>query len=324
MARRATRRLATETVGVKKIPTDSLRPNPHNPRMLFDREPLKVLRDSIRKVGILVPLTVYRGQGQTKYTILDGQRRWMCAQELRMKTVPVNQVAEPTVVQNIVTMFQIHKLREDWELMPTALKLEVLMEKLDERTDRKLAELTGLDQAVVSRCRKLLSYPKKFQDLMLDPNPDKRLKADFFIELYAVRNDRLVNKMEWFSKNRFTKRMLEKYQNPNADLKAVTDFRAMKQHINNARRAHKLRTISKRLKEYTNDDSLRLDHLAIPAASVSASARTLLRNVERLEAALRSLDVEEYYGEERLWVALERLLHLVGDVLQKADRRVEE
>src|SRR5207245_4036069 len=149
------------------------KPNPHNPRMLFERADLHVLRESIDRVGILVPLTVYQEKSTSHYVILDGQRRWICAQDVGLKTIPVNEVAEPTLVQNIVTMFQIHKLRKDWELMPTALKLEVLMSALQERSDKALATLTGLDQAVVARCKKLLSYPKKYQDMMLDPDPDK-------------------------------------------------------------------------------------------------------------------------------------------------------
>ena len=148
-------------IGVKTVATSKLKPNPHNPRLLFDREPLDVLMRSIEKVGILVPLTVYRAKGDTEYTILDGQRRWISAQSIDLAKVPVNEVEEPTVAQNIVTMFQIHKLRKDWELMPTALKLGVLMEALKEKKDRALALHTGLDVAVVQRCKKLLWYPKK-------------------------------------------------------------------------------------------------------------------------------------------------------------------
>jgi ParB/RepB/Spo0J family partition protein len=186
MATKSQDELAPQQVGVKTIRTDELHPNPHNPRVLFDREPLETLKSSISKVGILVPLTVYFEKRRKRYVILDGQRRWTCAGQLGIAKVPVNVVEEPTLVQNIVTMFQIHKLREDWELMPTALKLDVLIEELNERNDRKLGELTGLDPAVVARCKKLLSFPRKYQDLMLDPNPDQRLKADFFIEIYPV------------------------------------------------------------------------------------------------------------------------------------------
>src|SRR5947209_3040891 len=170
-----------QPIGVKKVKIGDLEPNPHNPRMLFDKIPMDTLRQSIGKVGILVPLTVYeKKKVPGKYVILDGQRRWMCAQDVGLPEVPVNIVREPSVVQNIVTMFQIHKLREDWELMPTALKFEVLMNELREQREKRIAELTGLDQAVVTRCKKLLSYPKKYQDLMLDPEPGRRVKADFF------------------------------------------------------------------------------------------------------------------------------------------------
>ena len=211
-----------KAIGVSNLPINKLRPNPHNPRKLFDREDLQILRESIKRVGILVPLTVYKEKATGHYIILDGQRRCMCAQQVNLKTIPVNEVAEPTLVQSIVTMFQIHKLRKDWELMPTALKLELLMTELNERKEKRLAELTGLDEAVVQRCKKLLSYPKKYQDMMLDSDPSKRHKADFFIELYAVRNDREVNKFHWFERNKFTDLMLKKQDV--GGIKSVTDF----------------------------------------------------------------------------------------------------
>lgn len=317
-------KLSPEKIGVATVPTNSLKPNPNNPRMLFDRQPMKILRESIAKVGILVPLTVYQAKGEQRYTILDGQRRWMCAQKLKLPRVPINLITEPSIVQNIVTMFQIHKLREDWELMPTALKLQVLMDKLQVRSDRKVAELTGLDQAVVSRCKKLLSYPRRYQDMMLDPDPDKRQKADFFIELYPVLSDRAVGKMDWFSRNRFTRRMLEKYHNPDSDLKAVTDFRVMKQHINRARSASQLNELSRRLKTYADDDSVSMSSLEIEEASISASARSLLRSVEKLESDLADVDVQQYYGEGAFWDALERLLVRIRSMLAAADRRPHE
>jgi len=186
----------------------------------------------------------------------------------------------------------------------------------------KLAELTQLDIAVVSRCKKLLSYSKQFQDLMLDPDPKKRVKADFFIELYAVINDRLVTKMDWFSKDSFIRRMLEKYQK-RSGLKAVTDFRIVKQYISNARKADKTALITKKLKEFTHDDSLTLAHLEIEAAKVSASARRLLSSVNKLIGAIEDLDVEKYYGEEQLWRKLENLLKIIRAKLQEAGRRLD-
>src|SRR5437773_423705 len=104
--------LTLKAIGVRKLRTDELIPNPHNPRMLFDKDPMDVLRESVRKVGILVPLTVYKDKAKDQYVILDGQRRWICAKDVGLQTVPVNEVAEPTLAQNIIIMFQIHKFRE--------------------------------------------------------------------------------------------------------------------------------------------------------------------------------------------------------------------
>lgn len=313
--------LAPEAIGVKSVKTDELIPNPHNPRVLFDKAPMDALRESIAKVGILVPLTVYRDVRKDAYVILDGQRRWMVAQALNIAEVPVNQVAPPTLVQNIVTMFQIHKVREDWELMPTALKLEVLMRELQERNDANLAALTGLDQAVVSRCKKLLSYSKEFQDLMLEPDPEKRVKADFFIELYVVRNDRLVNSWKWFDRDEFTRSMLQKYLVANA-LRSVTEFRIVKQHINNARKAGKEKEISRLMREFAEDTELRVEHLLIQEADLSANARKTLNAITSLFVTIDEIDVEDFYGEEELWQKMEELAELIRKKLRQVDRRV--
>lgn len=306
-------------IGVKSLPTSKLKPNPHNPRMLFDREPMLVLRDSIKRVGILVPLTVYQEGRTGEYVILDGQRRWMCAQEVGLDKIPVNVVDEPTVVQNIVTMFQIHKLREDWELMPTALKLELLMRVLKEKNERRLAELTGLDEAVIVRCKKLLSYNKRFQDMMLDADPEKRVKADFFIELYVVCNDREVKKFTWFHKDKFTKDMLEKWQQKG--IKSVTDFRIVKQYIKNAVKAGKTSAISKRLQEFAAQPSLTPDHLNIESAKIAAEAKKLVKLVDNIYGQINEIDVEEYYGEETMWSRLDALAQLIREKLRALGRR---
>lgn len=312
-------KLAPQTVGVKELPIDKLQPNPHNPRMLFDRQPLSILRLSIEKVGILVPLTVYFDTKRHTHVILDGQRRWMCAKELNLATVPVNEVAEPTLVQNIITMFQIHKLREDWELMPTALKLELLMAELNERQPKPLAALTGLDEAVVVRCKKLLAYPKKYQDMMLDADPSKRVKADFFIELYPVRNDRFVKGFDWYRQDKFTEAMLQRYRAKH--LNSVTDFRTVKQHISNAVKAKKDKQISLRLREFMEDDTLPVSHLEIAPASALAGARTLEKKLGKMLEEIRSLDVESCLGEEQLWRTLESILDAIRSKLREAGRR---
>lgn len=177
----------------KEFTCNDLKPNPQNPRRIFDEAPLKVLEHSIRANGILVPLTVYLEKRNNQYYILDGERRWRCAEAIendpknpQKVRIPANVVDPPDRVANILWMFNIHNLREQWDLMPTALSLEVLMKGLGETDDKRLAELTKVSEPQIKRCKILLSFAKKYQAMMMDPDPSKRIKANFFIELKPV------------------------------------------------------------------------------------------------------------------------------------------
>lgn len=308
-------------LGPKSVPTDSLRANPHNPRRLFDKVPLQTLEDSIRRVGVLVPLTVFKAKGSDKFTILDGQRRWICASNIGLEEVPINEVPEPGTAQNIVTMFQIHKLREDWELMPTALKLGVLMDELQERRDNALAELTGLNTAVVTRCKKLLSFEERYQDMMLYADPSDRIKADFFIELYPVLNDRTVTQADWYDRTSMIEGFLRKYREGLSGFKSITDFRKIKQYLTIARAAEKEDEILRRLGRLIDDDNMEIADLEIDAAKIHREATNLVKTLQKIEENIDALDTDEFLGEEELWLKLEGLVRKISEKLASADRR---
>src|SRR5260370_9892804 len=87
------------------------------------------LLESIREVGIKVPVSVY-SDGH-KFTLLDGERRWRCAKKLNLKVVPAIVQPKPTRLENLLMMFNIHNVRVDWDLMPIALKLGEVREMLE-------------------------------------------------------------------------------------------------------------------------------------------------------------------------------------------------
>jgi hypothetical protein len=130
--------------------------------------------------------------------------------------------------------------------------------------------------------------------------------------------------MPGYSPTALTKKMLNKYQSSDGGIKAVTDFRRVKQHIANARKAGKISILSHKLKEFIENERFTPDHLLIPAADVSAQARSLHGKVQKLQEALTDLDVEAYLGEEDLWRALESLLRTIRKCLMAADRRTRE
>jgi len=177
-----------ETRTLQHIKTENISANPHNPRMIFDSEEMDSLKGSIKKVGILVPLTVYKntkGGPEKEYIILDGERRWRCATQLGLKTIPANIIDEPEdITQNILFMFNIHHFKEEWALFPTALKLEVIMNKLDTESESIISDFTGVDRSTIRRCKRLLWYPKKYRSTLMEKRG--KISTDFFIELYPI------------------------------------------------------------------------------------------------------------------------------------------
>ena len=195
--------------------------NPHNPRMNFPPDELNKLLESIREVNIQVPITVYKDG--TKYTILDGERRWRCALKLNKKAIPAIIQPKPSELKNLLTMFNIHNVRQDWDLMPTAIKLGELKKLIESATGREvtkteLAKKTGVSSSQVTRCLDLLGLPKKYQELLIaegeKPKHEQETKADLFIEIMKTQRSVERHVPEVFKrvkKQDYVARLVDKY-----------------------------------------------------------------------------------------------------------------
>jgi ParB/RepB/Spo0J family partition protein len=178
---------------IASVETKRIKPNPENPRLIFHQDELEALQDSIDKQGILVPLTVYEESGD--FVILDGERRWRCAVKLGLVTVPVIVQPKPAPLQNLMMMFAIHHRRNEWDPLPTALKLERLEELYIERynvnpTEKQLAEIASLTRGEVRRYKKLLSLPLHYRNLLMEelkkPRSQQVLTVDHVLEATAA------------------------------------------------------------------------------------------------------------------------------------------
>lgn len=69
------------------IPVDQIRPNPKQPRTVFDEEALQELVESIKEVGVLQPIVV-RKVDQDQYELIMGERRWRATTEAGLGRVP--------------------------------------------------------------------------------------------------------------------------------------------------------------------------------------------------------------------------------------------
>jgi ParB family chromosome partitioning protein len=93
----------------KKVPIEFLRPNPRNPRKVFDEIDLDELAASIKEKGILQPILARPAPGLADaYEIIAGERRWRAAQRAGLHEAPIivveaddRQALELAIIENV-------------------------------------------------------------------------------------------------------------------------------------------------------------------------------------------------------------------------------
>jgi len=221
---------------LRDIEPEMILANPENPRMYFRDPGLNQLADSIEESdGVLVPIYVYPDPEQDGYyRLIDGERRWRIAQRLGLTTIPALVRDEPPDAEkNIIEMFNIHKVREDWEDMPTARALQQVIERTGKTDLDDLRELTGLSREQILRYQLLLELPPAYQAMV----ESGELTMNFFVELdrnvirplqtertgLAERFDREALLAAFVAKRRANR------------IRNITDFRKVKPIIDRAR-----------------------------------------------------------------------------------------
>ncbi len=220
---------------LRVLTVDEIKPSTNNPRLLFDPPQLLELKKNIAEHGVLVPITVFQPKGQALFSILDGERRYRCVVDLTKENhvgkdgrpirIPANIVEPPTMIAGMLYMFAIHNFRAEWELMPTALSLKIVMEDLGVTDNTALNKLTGLSERQIERCKTLLEFDERFQKLSLDPDPKTRIPSNFWIEALPVIElavDKIDN-IKALGRSGATDKLVSKYRDNK--IKSVIHFR---------------------------------------------------------------------------------------------------
>ncbi len=321
---------ASKSVTSTVVPTGELKtlmvrdvvPNRGNPRMLFDPEPLKDLRDSIRLHGVLVPITVYPIPAQKKFGIIDGERRYRCCVDLEKEGVsvpiPANVVQAPSRLASLLYMFSIHNFRAPWELMPTALSLQIVMEELKERDTERLSNVTGLSVPQVERCKKLLAFPKRFQDLSLDPDPATRIPSNFWIEVLPVLDltEKILPDMtKEMGRDGIIDNLVSKYRK--GKIKSVIHFRRIMEAYDIAETAEQRERVALRLRDYIVDPNLEtrraFDEFVLEKWRVEGAIAACSDFVNQLQRAKLDYTLEN----DQLVVSLQRVRSYITGLLEE-------
>jgi ParB/RepB/Spo0J family partition protein len=225
--------LVQEPGKLRELSPSKIERNPENPRLFFRPEEMDTLLASIKRYGVQVPISVYQ-EGST-YKLIDGERRWRCATKLNLKKIPALVQAKPSPLVNLLLMFNIHALREQWDYLTIAKKLPIVIQRFEEENGHTpneidLSEITGLTRGQIRRCNYLLELPEIYMDMLereLElPKKAQKLSEDFFIEMerslktvYSRLGDTLPEK------DAARSALIDKFRN--GKINNVTDFRML-------------------------------------------------------------------------------------------------
>lgn len=150
---------------VLSIPVNHIRANPHQPRKDFNQESLGELSDSIKKHGLIQPITV-RYIGEKRFELISGERRLRASKLAGEEEIP-SYVREVNDEQMIAFALIENIQREELNPLEVAMGYQRLMEECD-YTQGEVAERVGKNRSTVTNTMRLLQLPDFLQAALRD------------------------------------------------------------------------------------------------------------------------------------------------------------
>lgn len=149
---------------VVDLDIEELRPNPYQPRRVFDEQALNELADSIREHGVFQPIIVKKSiKG---YEIIAGERRFRASKLAGKTTIPAiirnftdEQMMEIALLENLQ--------REDLTVIEEAAAYQKMLTNLN-LTQDELALKVGKSRSHITNIIGLLRLPESVQRMILN------------------------------------------------------------------------------------------------------------------------------------------------------------
>ena len=152
--------IETPVAGRLEVDIDSIKPNPRQPRTIFDDESLRELSASIKEIGILQP-PVVRKVGENQYELIMGERRLRAAKLAGLTSIPViiretsdNELLREALIENI------H--RSNLNSLEEAAAYSQMLDDFG-LTHDELAKRIGKSRPVITNTLRLLNLPALVQ-----------------------------------------------------------------------------------------------------------------------------------------------------------------
>lgn len=224
---------------ISEVEIAKIKPNPDQPRVDFDDETMEELATSIRKIGLIQPITL-RELEDGSYQIIAGERRYRASMMLGLKTIPAyvktvddEDVMEMALVENIQ--------REDLNAIEIALTYQKLIDS-QSLTQEQLSERVGKKRATIANYMRLLKLPAEVQmglkDKKIDMGharalvtiPDPVLQLNLYSRI--ISEGLSVRKIEAIVKKEVADLSKSKETKPQKAVQKTSDeFDALKNHL---------------------------------------------------------------------------------------------
>ena len=147
---------------IVELNINDLRPNPYQPRTIFDEEALNELAQSIKENGVFQPIIVKKSiKG---YDVIAGERRLRASKIAGKKTIPaiIRQISDEKMAE-IALLENLQ--RENLNPLEEAKAYKSLIDKLN-LTQEQLAKKVSKSRSHITNMLGLLRLPGEVQDLV--------------------------------------------------------------------------------------------------------------------------------------------------------------
>ena len=254
--------------GVEEMDIEMIIPNPDQPRKNFDEEQLNELAISIKRYGVIQPITVVKNG--LKYIIISGERRYRACKIAGLKQIPVivkdyteKECKEIALIENLQ--------RSDLNPIEEATAFRKLIDEYN-LSQEELANNLGKSRPVIANSLRLLTLHPEVQKLVVEG----RLSAGHArclvsVKDYSVQLKYAIAAADKKMSVRELELMVNAYLNPNKETpkKTIKLSSELKEFVNDMQRifATKVKIIGNEEKGriymdyYTKDDLQRIYEL---------------------------------------------------------------
>lgn len=250
------------------IPSDSIFPNPNQPRKVFDQSELVNLAISIRMNGILQPITVR--EVEKGYELVSGERRLRASKLAGLLNVPCI-VVEVNSLKSAVFALIENLQRQNLGYFEEAQAINKLMKDFSLSQDEAARRL-GKAPSTVSNKLRLLTLPEEARNILSENGLSERharallrLEESEITEVLQKVIDRKLNVTQ-------TEKLVDEYINKRKEPRRQTkimfsDVKIFLNTINNALETMQKAGIKAQFRREDKDDSY-VYFIEIPKKSV--------------------------------------------------------